>query len=79
MYDWGMMLTDFDVKESKRIVDALAPRDNVLGYLRERAARSTFDRVSDAIGHPFAFGLYCGVILGAFITVVSAAIWGTIS
>lgn len=77
MYDWDTMLTDFDVKESKRIVDALAPRDNALTYLRSRARRPLFDRISDAIGHPFGFGFYCGMIAGAFVTVISAAIWGT--
>lgn len=76
MYDWDTMLTDFDVKESKRINDALAPRDNVLAYLRDRSSRSTIQKIGEAVNSPFWLGVYCGSIAGAFATVISAVIWG---
>lgn len=66
MYDWDTMLTDFDVKEAKRINDTLAPRP------------STLDRIADALDSPKALAFYLGFLAGCFATVLTAAIWGTL-
>jgi hypothetical protein len=50
-------------------------RPDPVEMLRQRARRSTLERIADALGSHAAFLIYVGFIVGCFVTVGAAALW----